>query len=288
MVSISSVSEIKKRALKFFNDIKDAKDFNEVHVELLKKFLLNEITLIPQKERIGKGQVYVLKIVAREFYKHFLDGENIENVLKIIHFFEDYDELLLFAVHLGVQVSKHDIYSILDDLIKWITHDDWEVRENACHVVRSALKSAPKKTLELLEKWSFSECDKVRRAVAESLRPLASLKWLRNKGENEPVLKILTRLNHDPSIYVRKAVGNNLKDLTKYMPETVLDLIESWLNKKELLDEKGKKNLIWTVYQALRWLKNKKPEYHDRIERLVGKNYILYFDEKRNRWAIPR
>jgi hypothetical protein len=72
------------------------------------------------------------------------------------------------------------------------------------------------------------------------------------------------------------------------MPEKSLDLVETWLAVKDQLDTKGQKNLIWTIYHALKWLKAKKPEYHDRIKTIVGENYLLYFDEKKNRTATPK
>jgi hypothetical protein len=71
------------------------------------------------------------------------------------------------------------------------------------------------------------------------------------------------------------------------MPEKILHLIEKWLSNKDKLTAKEQKNLTWTIYQSLRWLKEKNPEYHASIQRLVGENYILYFDEKRNRNALP-
>ncbi len=39
--------------------------------------------------------------------------------------------------------------------------------------------------------------------------------------------------------------------------------------------------------QSMRWIKDRNPEFHGRLERLLGKYYILYFDEKRNRLATP-
>jgi len=32
-------------------------------------------------------------------------------------------------------------------------------------------------------------------------------------------------------------------------------------------------------------MKNKNPEFHPQLEKILGKNYILYFDEKRNMLA---
>ena len=97
---------------------------------------------------------------------------------------------------------------------------------------------------------------------------------------------------------MRKSVGNNLKDLSKYMPDKILDLMDSWIKRAqikvhdELSDEIGlskeNKRLIWTIKHAMRWLKDRNPEFHPRLEKILGKNYILYYNEKKNRLARPK
>ena len=54
--------------------------------------------------------------------------------------------------------------------------------------------------------------------------------------------------------------------------------------------ELGEENfyLIWTIKHSMRWLRERNPEYHKRIEKILGQNYLLYFNEKRNRMAKPR
>ena len=79
----------------------------------------------------------------------------------------------------------------------------------------------------------------------------------------------MTLLNKDPSIYVRKSVGNNLKDLSKYMPCKILKLMMGWIEisnikvHDDLASEIGmfqeQKWLVWTIKHALRWLQKKNP-----------------------------
>ena len=133
--------------------------------------------------------------------------------------------------------------------------------------------------------------------IAESLRPSGDMKWLRNPTKNDIALEILNLLRADPSEYVRKAVGNNLKDLSKYMPEKIFKLTRKWVKEANILvdDELASRSktelgeqqfyLIWTIKQALRWLQKRNPEYFPQIQDILGKNYISYFDEKKNRTA---
>lgn len=288
MVSISSTSEVRKRANAFFESTLAKIGMSTGGVKALQDYLNREYALIPEKERVGKGMVYLTKIVSKEFYNRFLKGKKPSEARKIIHEMEITGDMLRFAIHVAAHVAAEDLDAVLTDVKRWADHDDWEIRENACYPLRFALKKNKVETLNVLRSWAQDDNENIRRAAAESLRPLSEIKWLRDPEKNDQVLEIISLINHDPSIYVRKAVGNNLKDLTKYMPEKILRLIEGWLGGAKGLDAKSQKNLTWTVYQALRWLKEKNPEFHEWMERLVGKNYLLYFDEKRNRWAKPR
>ena len=84
------------------------------------------------------------------------------------------------------------------------------------------------------------------------------------------------------------------------MPEKILNLLKRWSEeykiivtddlasktKKELGKEKY--NFIWMMKHALRWLRERNPEFHPHIELLLGMDYVQYFDEKKNRLAKPK
>ena len=300
MVSSSSGSEITKRATEFIQRQADFRKLAAAQVVALKEYLKQEYDAIPEKERIGKGMVYIAKIVAKTFYNHIktdvfkIVGKKsvpdpfIQSILEFIEHAGKNEELMVLAIHLLANLASDNFETTIEPIRYWATYETWEIRENAIHPILSGLKSQKERVLQLLREWAIDPNENIRRLVAESLRPKGEIKWLRDPEKNNVVLEILTILNHDPSIYVRKSVGNNLKDLTKYMPAKILDLIETWLAVKDTLDTKGQKNLIWTIYHALKWLKANKLEYHERIKNLVGENYLLYFDEKTNRTAAPR
>ena len=81
------------------------------------------------------------------------------------------------------------------------------------------------------------------------------------------------------------------------MPEKMLNLMEEWIKQSkievhaELETEigliKDQQRLIWTINHAMRWIQKKNLKYHSILENILGKNYILYFDEKRNKGANP-
>ncbi|MHA1488248.1 MAG: DNA alkylation repair protein [Promethearchaeota archaeon] len=308
--SISSATLIRKRTLEFCKKINDWNIITKektIFKEILEYFQ-KEYDLIPEKERIGKGAVYISRYIAKEmilflknemkvkkdYYIKFSEigfsfGEENKNI-KFLHFILYF--FAEFLLHFPEELNK--IKPLIE---KWANHDEWQIRESAREAILSGLKRNPEKMLAYLSLLAKNNNKNLRRLVPESLRPRADVKWLRAPSKNDEVLKILTLLRKDNSIYVRKSVGNNIKDLSKYMPEKMLNLMESWLkgSKIKVHDElaseiglnKEEKNLIWTIKHAMRWIKERNPEYHDRLEKILGKHYILYFDEKKNRLASP-
>lgn len=82
----------------------------------------------------------------------------------------------------------------------------------------------------LIGQWVHSENEYQRRLVAEALRPrgvwMAHITELRK--DPTPLKKVLEPLLDDPADYVRKAVANNLNDISKDHPDLVLDWCAVW------------------------------------------------------------
>ena len=58
--------------------------------------------------------------------------------------------------------------------------------------------------------------------------------WLENDNPNEAIRRIVA-LKEDPSEYVRKSVGNALRDISKKFPELIKDELNNWkLESKEI------------------------------------------------------
>ncbi|MHA1300791.1 MAG: hypothetical protein ACTSO9_15345 [Candidatus Helarchaeota archaeon] len=69
MVSTHSATEISKRAIKFFDREIEFENFGDSQQFLFKRYLKTEYETIPEKERIGKGLIYISKVVAKALYK---------------------------------------------------------------------------------------------------------------------------------------------------------------------------------------------------------------------------
>lgn len=313
MVSYSSSKLIKQRTKEMCKEIMEWNiNKNPNFFEKILSYLKKEYEAIPEKERIGKGIVYIARNVAKEMF-NFLETEltvNKQYLVQIIQeIFNDGERrnstlmqhLALLLLSEYVLHFPSDIVKLMNLIEKYADHDEWSIRESTLFSLQSGLKTNPEVTLVILSKWVKSKNNKIRRIVAECLRPNRQVPWLRDPGKNDIVLKILTDLRKDPSIYVRKSVGNNIKDLSKYMPEKMLDLMQQWIDFQvkdtsmkihdglamEINLNKEEKHLIWTMKHGMRWIRARNPELHSQLEKILGKYYVLYFDEKRNRLARP-
>ncbi|WP_018248818.1 DNA alkylation repair protein [Orenia marismortui] len=81
-------------------------------------------------------------------------------------------------------------------------------------------------SLQTIKDWLNSDNPNVRRAVTEGLRIWTSRDYF--KQNPQIAVNILGKLKSDNSEYVRKSVGNALKDISKKHKELVKQEIETW------------------------------------------------------------
>ena len=103
--------------------------------------------------------------------------------------------------------------------------------------------------LKVLDEWTEDPNEHVRRLAAEGCRPRGV--WTMHieafKKDPRPVIKILEKLNADESLYVRKAVANNLNDISKDHPDLAIKTALAW-------KKNGNKHTDWIVKHACRSL----------------------------------
>jgi len=121
------------------------------------------------------------------------------------------------------------------------------------------------KMLPVLKQWTKSKNEHVRRLAAEGSRPRGV--WTAHiesfKKDARPVIKILEALKVDDSLYVRKAVANNLNDISKEHPELVIEVAADWLKSNH-------EHTNWIVKRGLRTLIKKG---HPKALKLMGVNH---------------
>lgn len=87
--------------------------------------------------------------------------------------------------------------------------------------------------LPLIQEWLNSDCANVRRAVSEGLRVWTSRPYF--KDNPQTAIQLLAAHREDQSEYVRKSIGNALRDISKKYPILVSEELSSWdLSSKEI------------------------------------------------------
>jgi 3-methyladenine DNA glycosylase AlkC len=103
-------------------------------------------------------------------------------------------------------------------------------QSSAEFAIRPFIKDDPAGVMKQMLVWAKHTNEHVRRLASEGCRP--RLPWGENlslfKKDPAPVLAVLELLKDDPSLYVRKSVANNLNDISKDNPETVLAVAKRW------------------------------------------------------------
>ena len=96
--------------------------------------------------------------------------------------------------------------------------------------IREFLRRDLHRTLAVMERWSLDPDEHVRRLASEGSRPRLPWSFRLEKlvADPTPAAAILQNLRADPSLYVRKSVGNHLNDISKNHPDWMLARLASW------------------------------------------------------------
>lgn len=138
-----------------------------------------------------------------------------------------------------VQVNSLE-YMLFPEFIEMYGLDHFEVSMKAIELVtqftscefaiRPFIKRYPVETMAWMSHWSLHPSHLVRRFASEGCRP--RLPWAMAlpdlKTDPSPVLVILENLKADPSEFVRRSVANNLNDIAKDHPDTVIAIARKW------------------------------------------------------------
>ena len=183
--------------------------------------------LIPEKDSLK-----LVKEEAKKYYKsHSLD-ECFSMGIELYQ--SDNFQIQEVGVFL-LGYSAHHNASALSFLKNTVSrHDSWKVQEilamafdNHCKII------GYEDALPLIKEWLNSDCANVRRAVSEGLRVWISRPYF--KDNPQIAIQLLATQREDNSEYVRKSVGNALRDIRKKYPEMISEELSSWdLSSKEI------------------------------------------------------
>ena len=112
--------------------------------------------------------------------------------------------------------------------------DNWRVQEVLAKVFDEYCKNTGyENVLPVIDKWLNADNPNTRRAVIEGLRIWTSRSYF--KENPQEAIKRIARLRGDASEYVRKSVGNALRDISRKFPELIKEELKTWnLETKEI------------------------------------------------------
>ena len=139
----------------------------------------------------------------------------------------------MYGVFLFGYLSEDE--EILHFMKEEVTKDEnWRVQEILAKSFDAYCKKiGMEKALPMITEWLQSPEPNARRAVTEGLRIWTSRAYF--KDHPEEAIHRLAALKADPSEYVRKSVGNALRDISKKFPDFIRKEVETWsLDSKEI------------------------------------------------------
>lgn len=135
-------------------------------------------------------------------------------------------QVRMYAVFLFGYLSEDD--DILDFMRDTVSKDDnWRVQEIlAKSFDEFCKKKGYENALTIIDEWLKNSNPNTRRAVTEGLRIWTSRPYF--KENPMEAIERLSDLREDSSEYVRKSVGNALRDISKKHPELIKNELNSW------------------------------------------------------------
>ena len=135
-------------------------------------------------------------------------------------------QVRMYGVFLfGYLSEEGDILAFMRDEVS--KDDNWRVQEVLAKAFDEfCKKTGYEKALPVIDEWLENNNPNTRRAVTEGLRIWTSRPYF--KDNPIEAIERIANLKEDASEYVRKSVGNALRDISKKFPELIKMELSSW------------------------------------------------------------
>jgi 3-methyladenine DNA glycosylase AlkC len=179
-------------------------------------------TLIARVQQTQHGFGDILK-AANEVVETHSDSLEIAREL----FVSDVHQARMLAVFIfgRFAAKSNDVLAFLRTEVS--KDSDWRVQEILAQAFdRYCADVGYEQALPVIRVWLADEHPNVRRAVSEGLRIWTARDYFREHPDE--AIKLLSTLKADPSEYVRKSVGNALRDISRKHGDLVRVELEQW------------------------------------------------------------
>ena len=142
-------------------------------------------------------------------------------------------QVRMYGVFLfGYLSDDSDILTFMRDEVS--KDENWRVQEVLAKAFDEYCKNKGyENSIPVIDEWLNSNNPNTRRAVTEGLRIWTNRPYF--KENPQEAIKRLGALKEDASEYVRKSVGNALRDISRKFPELIKEELRTWnLETKEI------------------------------------------------------
>ncbi|WP_239254679.1 HEAT repeat domain-containing protein [Listeria ilorinensis] len=185
---------------------------------------MDKLQIIQQAQQVTNG-FKVIQNLARMLRE---ETTTLETEKLALEFYQHpaYQVRTLAVFLMGsLAAQKPALLAYLKDTVS--ADEDWRVQEILAMAFDQYCKdSGYEKALPVIKTWLKDERPNVRRSVTEGLRIWTSRPYFSNHPET--AISLLAGLHQDESNYVRKSVGNALRDISKKHPKLVIDEVLMW------------------------------------------------------------
>lgn len=185
---------------------------------------METINLLIQKVKNETGFLTIQNI-AKEFRLNHSKKECLK-ISKKLFLSEIYQARSLGTFILGfIACESKEALAFLKTKVS--RDDDWRLQEILAKAFDKYCSDIGyKKALPVIKEWLSDKNHNVKRAVTEGLRIWTGRDYF--KDNPDVAIKLLSKLKDDDSEYVRKSVGNALRDISKKHKDLIKSEIESW------------------------------------------------------------
>ena len=183
-------------------------------------------------EKTGKEKYGLIQKEAENYFKNNSVEDCWETALQCYNC--DLYYIQAFGVHImGSIAYRHNkALTFLNNNVS--KNQSWQVQEFLAMAFDNFCKNnGYEKSLVTIKKWLNNKNQNIRRAVIEGLRIWTKRPFFKDNPKD--TINILSNHKTDESEYVRKSVGNALKDISKEYPKLIEAEIKKWkLDTKEI------------------------------------------------------
>ena len=160
------------------------------------------------------------------------DNEYAKSLAFLAYKSDTYQVRMYGVFIFGYLSEQGDILAFMRDEVS--KDDNWRVQEVLAKAFDEFCKKIGyEKALPIIDEWLKNNNPNTRRAVTEGLRIWTISPYF--KENPSEAIRRIAALKDDSSEYVRKSVGNSLRDISKKFPELIKAELNNWnLESKEI------------------------------------------------------